>query len=129
MDYGVSWDNEYVSLHMLTPDYTPIVGYPIAHTPGTDGRQRLSAIIADVRTRSDLDRFRGRLRGLAVMSTPPATIDQTRFATGTPRRTDAELRALEEDVIVPPPATADAALTRADEGYNTVDWYFSTRSL
>ena len=33
------------------------------------------------------------------------------------------------DVIVPPPATADAALTRADEGYNTVDWYFSTRSL
>ena len=33
------------------------------------------------------------------------------------------------DVIVPPPATADAALTRADEGYNTVDWYYSTRSL
>lgn len=103
MDYGVSWDNEYVSLHMLTPDYSPLVGYPVAHTPGTDGRQRLSAVIADVRTRSDLDQYRGRLRGLAVMSTPPAEIDQTRFATGTPRRTDAELRALEEDVIVPPP--------------------------
>ena len=30
MDYGVSWDNEYVSLHMLEPDYSPLVGYPIA---------------------------------------------------------------------------------------------------
>ena len=33
MDYGVSWDNEYVSVHLLEPDYQPMVGYPIAHTP------------------------------------------------------------------------------------------------
>jgi hypothetical protein len=103
MDYGVSWDNEYVSLHMMEPDYAPLVGYPIAHTPGTDGRQTLQAVIADVRTRTDLEKYRGRLRGMAVLSTPPPTIDLTRFATGTPRRTDEELRALEEDVIVPPP--------------------------
>ena len=32
-------------------------------------------------------------------------------------------------VIVPPPKTAEAADKRASEGYNTVDWYFSTRSL
>lgn len=103
MPYGASWDNEYVSLHMLTPDYTPLVGYPIAHTPGTNGRQRLQAVIADVRTRADLEALRGTLRGVAVLSTPPATIDRTRFQTGTPRRTEEELRALAEDVIVPPP--------------------------
>ena len=39
MDFGMAWDNEYVSLHMLEPDYTPMVGYPIAHTRGTDGKQ------------------------------------------------------------------------------------------
>ena len=50
MEYGVSWDNEYVSIHLLKPDYQPMVGYPIAHTPGTDGKQELQAIIADVRT-------------------------------------------------------------------------------
>ena len=111
MDYGVSWDNEYVSLHMMEPDYSPLVGYPIAHTPSTDGRERLSAVIADVRTRQDLDRYRGKLRGLAVMSSPPPTIDVTRFETGTPRRTDEELRALEEDVIVPPPGP-DAYFSR-----------------
>ncbi|SOC22158.1 1-Cys peroxiredoxin, partial [Rhodobacter sp. JA431] len=32
-------------------------------------------------------------------------------------------------VIVPTPATPEAAEARASEGYNTVDWYFSTRAL
>ena len=32
MDYGVAWDNEYMSLHLLEPDYTPMVGVsPRAH--------------------------------------------------------------------------------------------------
>ncbi len=111
MDYGVSWDNEYVSLHMLEPDYSPLVGYPVAHTPGTDGRERLQAVIANVQTRQDLEQYRGKLQGLAVMSTPPANIDLTRFERGTPRRTAEELRALEEDVIVPPPGP-DAYFSR-----------------
>ena len=33
------------------------------------------------------------------------------------------------DVIVPTPATIADAEARPNEGYNTVDWYFSTRSL
>lgn len=32
-------------------------------------------------------------------------------------------------VIVPTPATPKAAMARANEGYETVDWYFSTRDL
>lgn len=34
-----------------------------------------------------------------------------------------------DEVIVPTPATPEAARARAGEGYNTVDWYFSTRAL
>ncbi|MGX6646604.1 peroxiredoxin [Maricaulaceae bacterium MS644] len=34
-----------------------------------------------------------------------------------------------DKVIVPPPATADAAEARGGEGYETVDWYFSKRAL
>ena len=33
------------------------------------------------------------------------------------------------DVIVPPPKTAEAVAKRASEGYMTVDWYYSTKSL
>ena len=54
MDYGVSWDNEYFSLHLLQPDYQPMLGYPIAHTPGTNGRQDLSVVIATIKTKDDL---------------------------------------------------------------------------
>jgi peroxiredoxin 2/4 len=32
-------------------------------------------------------------------------------------------------VIVPPPKTAAAAEARASEGYDTIDWYYSTKSL
>jgi len=34
-----------------------------------------------------------------------------------------------EDVIVPTPQTTEAAEARLGEGYDTKDWYFSTRSL
>ena len=34
-----------------------------------------------------------------------------------------------DEVIVPTPATPEEAQARAGEGYNTVDWYFSTRAL
>ncbi|NLF53544.1 MAG: peroxiredoxin [Thauera phenolivorans] len=34
-----------------------------------------------------------------------------------------------QPVIVPPPKTAEAADKRAAEGYDTVDWYYSTKSL
>ena len=44
MDYGVSWDNTFFSLHMIEPDYQTMVGYPIAHTPGINGRQKLEVV-------------------------------------------------------------------------------------
>ena len=34
-----------------------------------------------------------------------------------------------QPVIVPPPKTAEAADKRASEGYDTIDWYYSTKSL
>jgi peroxiredoxin (alkyl hydroperoxide reductase subunit C) len=34
-----------------------------------------------------------------------------------------------EPVIVPPPATAEAARARKDEGYDYTDWYFSKKAL
>jgi peroxiredoxin (alkyl hydroperoxide reductase subunit C) len=33
------------------------------------------------------------------------------------------------DVIVPPPKTAEAADKRSEEGFKTIDWYYSTKAL
>ena len=101
MDFGVAWDNEYVSVHMLEPDYSPLVAYPLAHTPGTDGRQVAQAVIVELTTRQDLETWRGKLRGMAVLSTPPAAIDLAPLTNGVPRYTDEQLNALEHTVIAP----------------------------
>ena len=101
MDYGVTWDNEYVSIHMLEPDYQPMVGYPIAHTAGTDGKQVAEAVIVDLQSREDLERLRGTLRGKAVLVTPPPVIDLVPLTTGVARYTQADLDALERIAIAP----------------------------
>ncbi len=102
MDYGVAWDNEYFSLHMLKPDYQPMVGFPLSHTPSTKGKITCPVIIADVKVKKDLDPFRGKLKGAAVLATPPVVFDLERMAQATPRRTPEELKQLEEDVIPKP---------------------------
>jgi hypothetical protein len=104
MDYGTTWDNEYVSLHMLAPDYQPMVGFPLAHTPGTAGKVTARAVIVDLQAKADLAKYRGTLKGLAVLVTPPAAIDVAALAQGVPRRSDDELKTLEETVITPPRA-------------------------
>ncbi len=101
MDFGVTWDNEFVSLHMLEPDYQPMVGYPIAHTRGTDGRVVAPAVIVTLQLQSDLAKYRGTLAGKAVLNTPPAVIDLAPLTNGVPRKSDAELKALEQTTIVP----------------------------
>jgi len=109
MDYGVTWDNEYVSLHLVAPDYQPMLGYPIAHTNGTAGKQVADAVIVDLQTRDDLAKLRGTLRGKAVLVTPPPVIDLAPLINGVPRYTQEQLEALERVAIVPArPAQARA---------------------
>jgi carboxypeptidase Q len=103
MDYGVSWDNEYFSLHLLQPDYQPMLGYPIAHTPGTNGRQDLSVVIATIKTKDDLKKYRGKLRGKAVLSSPMPSVDQERYRTGRPRYTDEQLKEIANNPFPDPP--------------------------
>ena len=96
MDYGVSWDNTYFSLHLLEPDYPPMVGYPIAHTPGTMGKKQLDTVIVKIRTKSDLKKYKGKLRGKAVLSTRPPTINLAVFRDGVKPWSDEELKAKEQ---------------------------------
>ncbi len=102
MDYGISWSNDYVSLHLLEPDYQPMVGYPLSHTPGTNGKQRLQVVVADGRTEADLDALRGALGGKAVLWTPPAEVDLARLNAGVLPRTEQELRELERPAVSAP---------------------------
>jgi len=103
MDYGVSWDNTFFSLHMIEPDYQTMVGYPIAHTPGINGRQKLEVVRTDIKTKADLDSYRGQLRGKAVLASPQVSIDQNRYRDGVARYTEEQLKAISEKPLPKPP--------------------------
>ncbi len=102
MDYGVSWDNEYFSFHLLEPDYQSMVGFPLTHTPGTEGKVVCPAVTADVQLKSDLAKYQGKLKGAAVLATPPFALEQADLAAGVSRLTDDDLRKMEEAVIQTP---------------------------
>jgi carboxypeptidase Q len=114
MDYGVSWDNEYTSIHMIEPDYQMMVGYPLTHTPGTDGKLTLPAVIVDIQTKTELAKFKGQLKGKAVLITPPAAIDPYAVFATVNRYTDEDLKKLEETVLPAPRPGAPAAAANPD---------------
>src|SRR5687768_1372464 len=90
--HGVGWSNEYTSLHLLAPSYQPLIGYPQAFTPGTEGKVIGAGQIVVIRNPADLDRFRGRLNGAIVLSSAPVpapsrfTGDAERFSADSLRR-------------------------------------------
>lgn len=106
MDYGVTWDNEYFSLHMLEPAYQAMTGFPLAHTPGTDGKKICPVVIGDIKLKSQMAELKGKLKGIIVLSSPPLAITQVELSRGVNRLNDEDLKKLEEDVIPPRPAPA-----------------------
>jgi carboxypeptidase Q len=122
MDYGAAWDNEYFSLHMLEPEYQPMMGFPLAYTSGTKGKVTAPAVIAaDIQTKKDLDRYRGKLKGAAVLATPPATLDMAALTQGVTRYNDDELKQMEQAVLPrpqrapTPPLPPNPDLVKAEE--------------
>jgi hypothetical protein len=105
MDYGVTWDNEYFSLHLLEPDYQPMTGFPLAHTPGTKGKVVCPVVIGDIKLKSQMAELKGKLKGAIVLSSPPLPITQADLSRGVSRLSEEDLKKLEEDVIPPAPPT------------------------
>jgi hypothetical protein len=97
-EHGVNWDNEYVSLHMITPDYQPITGYAKAFTSSTTGKIEAEAVIVDVRTPDDFAQYRGKLSGKIAMVAQPFETEPP-FTPDASRMTDEELAALSQTAV------------------------------
>ncbi len=66
--FGRSWNYTYYAGHMIAPQYQPLIGFPLAWTPGTEGAVQGDAIYAPLVTDADLDKFKGKLKGKVVLT-------------------------------------------------------------
>src|SRR5262249_25246974 len=72
---GRGWSLEGFTANMLSPGFSPLVAYPAAWSPGTNGAIRGEPIFLEVKTAADLERYRGKLRGKIVLFSPALRID------------------------------------------------------
>jgi carboxypeptidase Q len=93
--FGRGWDYSYYSGHMIEPRYQPLIGFPLAWTPGTDGAVQGQAIYAPMTTDADLDKFKGKLKGRIVLTMRSKDIAMVMQPLGH-RLTDEELLARTE---------------------------------
>lgn len=64
---GRGWSLKHFSAHMLEPKTIPLIGYPKAWSPGTDGTIKGKAVYLDVKADSDFARYKGKLKGAIVL--------------------------------------------------------------
>ena len=48
--FGRSWNYTHYAGHMIAPQYSPLIGFPLAWTPGTNGAVQGEAIYAPIAT-------------------------------------------------------------------------------
>ena len=88
--FGRGWQNQRFVALALTPRAYPLLGFPRAWTPGTNGPVTAEAVFANIQRDADLETWRGKLRGKFVLTTPMRDVEAQFGALGR-RFTDAEL--------------------------------------
>ena len=88
--FGRGWQNQRFVANAVTPRAYPLLAYPKAWTPGTNGPVTGEAVMAVIATEKDFDTYRGKLRGKFVLGTAMRDVPAHFDAAGH-RYTDSEL--------------------------------------
>lgn len=102
--FGRGWTLKRFSAQVIEPQAIPLIAYPKAWSPGTNGPVTAEVVYFDAKDEADMARFKGQLKGKIVLISPVREIKARFEAPGT-RRDEKNLLAL-----------ADAPLPRAGGG-------------
>jgi carboxypeptidase Q len=68
--FGRGWSLKRFSAQIIEPQTIPLIGYPKAWSPGF-GRPLVAGVIyLDAKTESDLEKYKGKLKGAVVLTSP-----------------------------------------------------------
>jgi hypothetical protein len=109
--FGRGWAYTRFSAQMVEPQMTPLIGAPLAYTPGTNGAVTGDAVIVAIANEGDFAKYKGTLKGKIVLLGPGREL-QMSVQPLAARRTDTDLATLAQAPDAgggrgqPPPGTA-----------------------
>ncbi|MFC2156708.1 M20/M25/M40 family metallo-hydrolase [Acidobacteriota bacterium] len=99
-EFGRSWELQKFYAAMTAPQYMPLIAYPKAWIPGTNGPIKGNAVLLAVSKVEDLEKYKGKLSGAIVLPQGEAEVGLD-FAPEASRLTETEL---EEIAQAAPPS-------------------------
>jgi carboxypeptidase Q len=69
--FGDGWQIKKYYGALETPAYAPLIGFPLAWTPGTSGPVTADAVLAPLHSADDFAKYKGKLRGKIVLIFDP----------------------------------------------------------
>ncbi|HEY6402545.1 MAG TPA: M20/M25/M40 family metallo-hydrolase, partial [Blastocatellia bacterium] len=97
--FGRGWSLEGFTANIVKPDFIPLLAYPKAWSPSTNGVVRGQVVYFDPKTVEDLEKYKGKLKGAIVLLSPPRDV-KAHFDPEGSRMTEKEL--LEMSNAAPP---------------------------
>src|SRR6266576_200452 len=91
--FGRGWSLKRFSAPVSEPLNIPLIAYPKAWSPGTTGPLTAEVVYVDAKDEADLERFKGKLKGAIVLTSPMREVKAHFEPMGT-RRDEKDLLAL-----------------------------------
>ena len=68
--FGKGWSLTRFQAHLVEPQRQPLIGYPKAWTPSTQGAVTADVVRVAIGSEADFEKYRGKLRGTIVLTQP-----------------------------------------------------------
>jgi carboxypeptidase Q len=96
--FGRGWSFDKVSIHVTEPTPFPVIGYPKAWTPGTNGPVVAEVLFPEINTEAEFEKYKGKLKGAIVLASPLRPVNAL-FKGPAVRYTDEELLKMANDEV------------------------------
>jgi len=125
--FGRGWSNELFEANEIAPRPFPLIAFPKAWTPGTNGPVIAEAVYAKIESEKDFRAYHGKLKGMFVLTAPMRPVEAHFQAQGH-RFTDQELADLAQPPAKQPrPDKAARDRLRAQRQFNEKLLQFLTK--